>query len=166
LHIGILSAAEREQVESAIRKDVRAVCVATSTLELGIDIGDVDAIVLAEPPRTIHSFLQRIGRGNRRSDQCKVWAVFDDASQRQLYMALEHCARYGYLDDVHEYQRYSVEFQQAVSFAWEWSRRDRGLNAKRLHNILGDHVSSQTIDDMVANGVLERIGDALVPNCF
>src|SRR5215469_7236553 len=67
LHIGIMAAGEREQVEAAIRRDARAVCVATSTLELGIDIGDIDAIVLANPPITINAFLQRIGRGNRRS---------------------------------------------------------------------------------------------------
>ena len=45
----------------------RGVLCATSTLELGIDIGDIDAVVLFRPPFSISSLLQRIGRGNRRS---------------------------------------------------------------------------------------------------
>jgi tetratricopeptide (TPR) repeat protein len=50
LHLGVLSATERERVESAMKTDRGGVCVATSTLEIGIDIGDIDAVVLATPP--------------------------------------------------------------------------------------------------------------------
>ena len=164
LHIGVMAAGEREQVETAIRRDSRALCVATSTLELGIDIGDVDAVVLAQPPVTINAFLQRIGRGNRRSDKCQVWAVVEDASQKDLYRALHHCGVRGFLDDAHEYQRHSVEFQQAISFAWEWARREQGLTRQNLKDILGDHVAADTVDDMIACGALRKVGDALIPN--
>ena len=164
LHIGIMAAGEREQVEAAIRGDGRALCVATSTLELGIDIGDVDAVVLAEPPNTINAFLQRIGRGNRTSDKCQVWAVVEDSTQQSLYRALHHCGVRGFLEDAHEYQRHSVEFQQTMSVAWEWSRRDKPLTREVLTTILGDHVRAESVDDMVASGVLQQIGGALVPS--
>jgi ATP-dependent Lhr-like helicase len=164
LHIGIMAAGEREQVEAAIRRDGRALCVATSTLELGIDIGDIDAVVLAEPPNTINAFLQRIGRGNRRSDKCQVWAVVEDTAQQNLYRALHHCSTRGFLDDAYEYQRHAVEFQQAMSFAWEWSRRDKPLTREVLTAMLGDHVRAEGLDDMVASGVLQQIGSALVPS--
>ena len=166
LHIGIMSAGEREQVESAIRRDSRALCVATSTLELGIDIGDIDAIVLAEPPSTINGFLQRIGRGNRRSGKCRVWAAVQDTLQQEIYRALHYCAGRGYLDDIHEYQRHSVEFQQTISFAWELSRKDKRLTRQGIKSILGDHVSHETVDDMVTSGALRQIGNALVPSQY
>ena len=43
-----------------------AICVATMTLEVGIDIGDIDLVVCLDPPYSLSSFLQRIGRGCRR----------------------------------------------------------------------------------------------------
>lgn len=49
LHMGVLSVAERERVERSMKADRSGICVATSTLEIGIDIGDVDAVVLAAP---------------------------------------------------------------------------------------------------------------------
>ena len=46
--------------------------VATMTPEIGIDIGDIDAIVLAEVPWSVSSLLQRIGRSNRRKYGCHI----------------------------------------------------------------------------------------------
>ena len=36
------------------------------TLEIGIDIGDIDLVICMDPPFSLSSFLQRIGRGCRR----------------------------------------------------------------------------------------------------
>lgn len=60
LHFGVLAAAERERVEEEMRTNRYGICVATTTLEIGIDIGDIDAIVLSDLPRTVSGFLQRI----------------------------------------------------------------------------------------------------------
>ncbi len=43
------------------------VIVATSTLELGIDVGNLDRVIQIDAPRTVASFLQRIGRTGRRT---------------------------------------------------------------------------------------------------
>lgn len=62
-----LSAAERRRSEEAFAEARDCVVVATSTLELGIDVGDLDRVIQLEAPRTVASFLQRLGRTGRRS---------------------------------------------------------------------------------------------------
>ena len=71
-HYSSLSTDLREQTERQFAEAPCAICVATSTLEIGIDIGDIDAVILAGNPPNIASFLQRIGRGNRRSNKTNV----------------------------------------------------------------------------------------------
>lgn len=75
LHYSSLEKTYREKVEDQFEKANRAVCFATSTLELGIDIGDIDAVVMYGAPASTSSFIQRIGRGNRRSNKCIVYGL-------------------------------------------------------------------------------------------
>lgn len=79
-HHSSLSPEGREAVESWFGSADRAVCVSTSTLEMGIDIGDIDAVVLYGPPSTVESLLQRIGRGNRRSNKTNVVCLSRDCA--------------------------------------------------------------------------------------
>lgn len=67
LHYSSLDQEYRQGVERRFREEPRAVCVATSTLELGVDIGDVDAVAMWGAPHTVTGFIQRLGRGNRRT---------------------------------------------------------------------------------------------------
>lgn len=62
-----LSADERARSEQAFAEARDCVIVATSTLELGIDVGDLDRVVQIDAPGTVASFLQRIGRTGRRA---------------------------------------------------------------------------------------------------
>ncbi len=62
-----LSTAERKAAELAFAEGTDCVIVATSTLELGIDVGDLDRVIQIESPGTVSSFLQRMGRSGRRS---------------------------------------------------------------------------------------------------
>lgn len=61
-----LSVDERRRSEQAFAEAQDTVIVATSTLELGIDIGDLDRMIQIDAPRTVSSFLQRLGRTGRR----------------------------------------------------------------------------------------------------
>ncbi|WP_029289168.1 DEAD/DEAH box helicase [Cellulomonas sp. HZM] len=61
-----LSADERRVSERAFAEARDCVIVATSTLELGVDIGDLDRVVQLDAPRSVASFLQRLGRTGRR----------------------------------------------------------------------------------------------------
>ena len=62
-----LSASERKLAEAAFAEERDCVIVATSTLELGIDVGDLDYVIQIDAPSTVSSFLQRMGRTGRRS---------------------------------------------------------------------------------------------------
>lgn len=62
-----LSAGERRMAERAFAEASDCVIVATSTLELGIDIGDLDRVIQIDAPTTVAAFLQRLGRTGRRS---------------------------------------------------------------------------------------------------
>ncbi|MFH9469064.1 DEAD/DEAH box helicase [Streptomyces clavifer] len=61
-----LSAAERARSEQAFAEARDCVIVSTSTLELGIDVGDLDRVIQIDSPSSVASFLQRIGRTGRR----------------------------------------------------------------------------------------------------
>ncbi|NYH41339.1 ATP-dependent Lhr-like helicase [Micromonospora jinlongensis] len=61
-----LSVDERRRAEEAFAQERDCVIVATSTLELGIDVGDLDRVIQINAPRSVAAFLQRIGRTGRR----------------------------------------------------------------------------------------------------
>jgi ATP-dependent helicase Lhr and Lhr-like helicase len=61
-----LSAEERHRAEVAFAEGNDCVIVATSTLELGIDVGDLDRVIQIDSPTTVSAFLQRLGRTGRR----------------------------------------------------------------------------------------------------
>lgn len=64
---GSLGVDERRQAESAFAERSDCVIVATSTLELGIDVGDLDRVIQLDAPPSVSSFLQRMGRTGRRA---------------------------------------------------------------------------------------------------
>ena len=62
-----LSRDERLRAEQAFQDARDCVIVATSTLELGIDVGDLDRVIQIDAPTKVASFLQRLGRTGRRA---------------------------------------------------------------------------------------------------
>ena len=77
-----LSASERRRSEAAFADARDTVIVATSTLELGIDVGDLDRVIQIGSTRTVASFLQRLGRTGRRADTTRncLFLCIDDES--------------------------------------------------------------------------------------
>ena len=69
LHHGSLDVAQRRKVESAMEANALRAVVATSTLDLGIDWGDVDLVVHVGAPKGASRLAQRIGRSNHRMDE-------------------------------------------------------------------------------------------------
>ncbi len=69
LHHGSLDVAQRRRVEKAMETNSLRAIVATSTLDLGIDWGDVDLVVHVGAPKGASRLAQRIGRSNHRMDE-------------------------------------------------------------------------------------------------
>jgi ATP-dependent helicase Lhr and Lhr-like helicase len=66
VHHSSLSAARRAVVETALKEGRLRVVVSSCSLELGVDIGVADGVVLVHPPGGVAKLLQRVGRGGHR----------------------------------------------------------------------------------------------------
>jgi ATP-dependent Lhr-like helicase len=69
LHHGSLDVGQRRKVEAAMARGTLRAVVATSTLDLGIDWGDVDLVIHLGAPKGASRLIQRIGRANHRLDE-------------------------------------------------------------------------------------------------
>ena len=69
LHHGSLAIEQRRKVEAAMAAGKLRAVVATSSLDLGIDWGDVDLVIQVGAPKGVSRLMQRIGRANHRLDE-------------------------------------------------------------------------------------------------
>lgn len=86
-----VSQEDRRRAEEAFAQERDCVIVATSTLELGIDVGDLDRVVQVGSTRTVASLLQRLGRTGRRPGTVRnmlVLGIKDDDFLRAAGIAL------------------------------------------------------------------------------
>lgn len=167
-HHGSLSRSTREAAEEEFSVEGRmAVLVATSTLEVGIDIGDVDLIVLFGPPPDVSSLLQRVGRGGRRTGVIRLLPVLQDAEEAYSLASMLCAASNGVLDQGEQARHWGVFVQQIVSYiaqnraagrpastlvdlaATIWPDVDTRLRAQRL------------ITALIENAVLHEAGGRL-----
>ncbi|MCX8196382.1 MAG: DEAD/DEAH box helicase [Acidilobaceae archaeon] len=87
VHRAGLSADHRKRVEEAFASGQLNVLVATPTLELGIDIGDLDAVIMASMPKSYASYLQRAGRTGRRGKPGYVFTILGDDAMEAYFAA-------------------------------------------------------------------------------
>ncbi len=118
-HHGSLSKAQRLATEKGFLNAPSGVCVATMTLELGVDIGDVDRVVLLNPPTDVASFTQRIGRGNRRGLRVYATGIYSSPFDRLRFEHMIDCAQEGRLFPEAIAFRPTIIAQQAISLAFQ-----------------------------------------------
>jgi len=75
-HHGSLARAQRTEIEDLLKAGRLRALVATSSLELGIDMGAIDLVVQIEAPPSVASGLQRIGRSGHRVDEASQGVIF------------------------------------------------------------------------------------------
>jgi ATP-dependent Lhr-like helicase len=92
VHHGSISASNREYAESQMKfSDRPLVTGATVTLELGIDLGDLERIIQTSCPHSVSSLSQRLGRSGRRSgvsEMCFVFAEEKKSEATEFYKSI------------------------------------------------------------------------------
>jgi len=105
VHHGSLSREERMQIEDNFKTNILKAIVCTSTMELGIDIGQVDLVVQYLSPRQVSSLIQRVGRSGHRLDLISKGVIVAAFSEDVLEsLASAERARRGLLEPllIHE----------------------------------------------------------------
>jgi ATP-dependent Lhr-like helicase len=154
-----LSHSERKMAETAFAEEKDCVIVATSTLELGIDVGDLDHVIQIDAPSTVSSFLQRMGRTGRRAGanrSCLFLCTNDDS----LMLAMGICKLWSEAWVEAAYpppEPWAIVAQQAMAATLEraqWPRKE--LIALLRGAFPESEVSGITdvIEHMVASGYL------------
>jgi hypothetical protein len=116
---------------------------------LGIDIGSVDCVVLYRPPFNVSSLLQRIGRGNRRTDKLFAIGVYTSEWERMLFGTYFDCARQGQLYEKRYNPTLSIVPQQIYSYLYQ--RRRIGTTMKSLCSIFSPVYSEDTVKTVFKN---------------
>lgn len=149
-----LSRDERHRAEQAFAEARDCVIVSTSTLELGIDVGDLDRVIQIDAPRTVASFLQRLGRTGRRAGTQRN-ALFLATTDESLLRAaaLLHLWGRGYVERVvaPASPRHIVA-QQVLAACLQDGRIGRNL----WHERWGALPLFDDTADAIVNGLLDR----------
>ncbi len=164
VHYSNLDPAMRRSVEDGFAEASVAICVASSTLELGIDIGSIDDVALVGPPPTLTSFLQRIGRGGRRTGLTRVLCLPRTTLEHARFAALLALAQSAPRSPLpapsHPAFRPSVLVQQAFSLLKQ--SPTGGVRLADLRRItpadVDDQALRQILDHLAALDFLRRGG--------
>ena len=124
----------REKAEERFKIGNNTCIIATSTLELGIDIGDLDIVLQLDSPNTVSSFLQRMGRTGRRKGTIAHYVFFPTKSNKFiLAIAILNLAIKGFVENVYVSKiSYDLMFHQILTM----SLAEFGINKERVFDVL------------------------------
>lgn len=144
---GSLSRDEREQAEKSFIEGLPGVVVATSALELGIDVGSLDRVIQIDAPWTVSSFLQRMGRTGRREGK-RPNTLFLCTSRSGLVRAaaIVSCWERGSVERVTPPPApYHIFAQQMLALVLERP----GMSARQFHQAVADFQHIARIEEPV-----------------
>ena len=156
-----LGVEERRLAEQAFAQRQNCVIVATSSLELGIDVGDLNRVIQIDAPATVSSFLQRMGRTGRRADNpsnCLFLATSDEALLRAA--ALVRLWRQGFVEPVDAPPKpYHILAQQLMALSLQERGIGRSVWFEWLESVpalrlMDRSVLSSLVDSMIARQIL------------
>jgi len=115
-HHGSLSREHRLRAEKEFQAQRDAVLVATNTLEVGVDIGDVDIVALVGAPPDTSNLLQRIGRGGRRTGLTRLLPLVRNNIEAAALAGQLLNASAGRLEVKNRFNRWDIFPQQVISY--------------------------------------------------
>jgi ATP-dependent Lhr-like helicase len=169
IHHSSLSPEMRRKAEDAFLSDDGACIICTSTLELGIDIGDLDVVVQVNPPDSVSSFLQRMGRSGRRGRPAFVVWVLEDPCQLLCSCAIIECAIDRRVEDLHPVKMpYNVLLQQLFLTLHNQQRAGRakvvsGLLSRPAFTAIGQANLEPLLRYLIQEGFIATDGEMLMP---
>ena len=160
VHHSSLDKEVRRMTEERFSSAQVGICFATSTVELGIDIGDIDLVILIAPPSDLGSFLQRIGRGSRRTNKTMFWGFYRNEKERLLFQTLLELSTKASQTEKNYAFRPSVIIQQILSYLQQ--RKNGAFTAKDFKVLLekptGGYLLNQDEQDyLLSHLVAEQI---------
>ncbi len=132
-HHGSLAASQRSVIEELLKAgQIKALC-ATSTLELGIDMGAVDLVIQIEAPPSVASGMQRIGRAGHSIDAVSEGVLFPKyRADLVACAAVTRAMHEGHIEST-RYPRNPLDVlaQQMVAIVATAGNREKGTKGKR-----------------------------------
>lgn len=156
VHHGSLSKSEREETELFLKTSKRAICISTMTLEIGIDIGNIDAVVLVDLPWDVSSFVQRMGRAGRRTGVVRLFMLCNSANE-QAFREMLSLAKDNIIEDDFYTEDLSVVVQQIFSALFA---NRNGITEQYLYTLFEGFCSIEDvrciISELAGNGYITR----------
>ncbi len=158
---GSLSASQRHDAERAFEEGSDCVIAATSALELGIDVGDLDHVLQLDSPPGVASFMQRMGRTGRRAEtipNCTFLCTKDNLALQAA--AIVRLYRRGFVEDVqphwaashilaHQIMALAIQLQGVARDEW-WA----WLRGATAFARLDDETRQSIVAHMLAQEIL------------
>jgi len=156
VHHGKLDRKIRSETETFFRDCKWGLCIATMTLEIGIDIGNIDVVFLYGPPWSVSSLLQRIGRGNRRKTTAIAYGICRKPEEHACFEEMFELAVKGRLEHKeYEFDK-SVIVQQILSCLFQTATGLSEAEISELFNKFCDlDFIRLIIDNLVNNNLAE-----------
>jgi ATP-dependent Lhr-like helicase len=168
IHHSSISPAMRKTSEEAFSSQDGACIICTSTLELGIDIGDLDVVVQVGPPNSVSSFLQRMGRSGRRGKSAYVAWVLQNPCELLCSLAIIECAINNEVENLTPPKKpYNVLLQQVFLYLFTHSRVGRkqlaaSLLSPPVFREVGPKILEKVVAHLIQAGYLTTDGEMLM----
>jgi ATP-dependent helicase Lhr and Lhr-like helicase len=167
VHHSSVSLEERSLAESSFQEGRNTCIVCTSTLELGIDVGDLDYVLQANSPSTVSSFLQRLGRTGRRGGNANTTFFVQDSATMLQAAAIIELARQGWVESVPVQNRtWTVLVHQLLALTLQFKAIEPERCWEQL-SVVPDFAGidrsefNLLIEHMLTNGFLFMVGGKL-----
>jgi ATP-dependent Lhr-like helicase len=156
-HHSSVSREIRHEIEDKLKKGELKVCVSSTSLELGIDIGYIDQVIQLGSPKSITRLVQRVGRGGHTLEKTSVGRVIamDRDDQVELAVMIQQAYKY-FLDKIHIPQNcLDVLAQHLMGMSLE-----KKWNIREAFNLVRNSYCYRNLDWKTFLSVLEFLSGA------